>query len=90
MNEFLRAFEHWLLVAAQELETSRDGWLRGKADRRCVPPTRRADAACTASVTCQHQYSQRSPSHGWKHRHRPDKALEGGDSRGLHPASSGL
>lgn len=74
MNVFLRAFEHWLPLAAEDLETSRDGRSRGRADRRRVPPTRWAGAAC------QQQRGQCSPSHGWRNGHGPDKALGGGDS----------
>ena len=90
MNVFLRAFDHWLPLAAEDLETSRDGQPRGRADGRRVAPPRRAGAACTACVTCQQLRGQCRPPHGWRNGHRLDQALGGGDSRGLHPASPGL
>lgn len=50
---FLRAFEHWLPLAAEDPETGRGGRPEETLIAGVRLPARQAGAACTPSVACQ-------------------------------------
>lgn len=73
---FLRAFEHWLPLAAEDPETGRRR--PEEADRRRAPP----GGGCRLPPQCLPNSSAVNAAHlkDGKNEHRLDKALEGGDS----------
>lgn len=84
---FLRAFEHWLPLAAEDPETGRGG---GRPEETLIAGVRlpRGRRVRLHSLRAPANSSAVNAAHlkDGKNGHRLNKALEGGDSRGLHPA----